>query len=420
MPRHPDTVITPNRLLVRARQRLTSPHRSGQHLSRAELADAVNATLDRLYPGRSLAAHYVDHRWVGKLERGEHRWPSHERRTALRQVLGATTDADIGLYSPRRTPDAVRSGQVQNQPATRRPLHVRVSGTLLDGDPDAWLRELDELTNQPMRTWPQLKGRVQEYLEVLDDLQGGLVRPHLARVDARWSEFMSWIADNTAPPEGWAWLDRSHRRAIEADDASLAAYALMRQSQRALDNGDVRAAIVLSRHSLARSSVPARTRALCLTRMAEALAAGGDDEARTAITAARRELPDADTNAVDEDDFARHCDLRYVAAVDARCRHLLGDPASATAVLEELVADLATIAPIDAGLWHAHLAECYLHHDPERAVDHGMRALRLADETASYRVIRATQPLAIALRRHSAMPSVLAFIDRHRAAVTSQ
>ncbi len=103
MPRHPDTVIAPNRLLVQARQRLTSPQRPGQHLSRAELADALNTALDRLYPGRSLAAHYVDHRWVGKLERGEHRWPSRERRAALRQVLGATTDTGLGLYSPRRT-----------------------------------------------------------------------------------------------------------------------------------------------------------------------------------------------------------------------------------------------------------------------------------------------------------------------------
>lgn len=103
MARHPDTIITPNTLLARARQRLASPQRPGQHLSRAELADAINAALDRLYPGRSLTAHYVDHRWVGKLERGEHRWPSHERRTATRQVLGAATDADLGLYSPRRT-----------------------------------------------------------------------------------------------------------------------------------------------------------------------------------------------------------------------------------------------------------------------------------------------------------------------------
>ncbi|MFV2104774.1 hypothetical protein [Micromonospora sp. LOL_024] len=103
MPRHPDTVITPNRQLVQARQRLTSPQRPGQHMSRAELADAINAALDHLYPGRNLTAHYVDHRWVGKLERGEHRWPSRERRTALRHVLAATTDTELGLYSPRRT-----------------------------------------------------------------------------------------------------------------------------------------------------------------------------------------------------------------------------------------------------------------------------------------------------------------------------
>ncbi|GAB2441855.1 hypothetical protein [Micromonospora schwarzwaldensis] len=420
MPRHPDTVITPNRLLVRARQRLTSPQRPGQCMSRAELADAINAALDRLYPAQSLTAHYVDHRWVGKLERGEHRWPSRERRTALRHVIGATTDTELGLYSPRRTPDAIRSGRVQDQPPTRRLLHVCVSDELLDGDPEAWLHELDDLTNQPMRTWPQLRCQVQEYLEVLDHLQGRHARPHLARVDARWSEFMSWIADNTASPEGWTWLDRSHRRATEADDTSLAAYTLMRQSQRALDNGDVRAAIALSRRSLAPGSVPARTRTLCLTRIAEALAASGDDEARTAIMAARRGLLGADANAADEDDFARHCDPRYVAAVDARCRHLLGDPASATSIFQELLSDLADIAPIDAGLWHAHLAECYLHHNPEHAAAHGMSALRLSDETASYRVIRATQPLAIALRRHTALPAAQAFIDRHRTAVTSQ
>jgi hypothetical protein len=77
-------------------------------MSRAELADAVNAALDLLYPRRKLTAHYVDHRWVGKLERGEHRWPSEERRAGLRHVLGAAIDADLGLYSPRRS-DALPS-----------------------------------------------------------------------------------------------------------------------------------------------------------------------------------------------------------------------------------------------------------------------------------------------------------------------
>ncbi|WP_373306318.1 hypothetical protein, partial [Micromonospora andamanensis] len=121
-----------------------------------------------------------------------------------------------------------------------------------------------------------------------------------------------------------------------------------------------------------------------------------------------------------EDDYARHCDLRYVTAVDARCRRLLGDLASATAIFEELLSVPDAIAPIDAGLWHAYLSECYLHDDPERAADCGMTALRLADETASYRAIRATQPLAIVLRQHAALPTARAFVDRHRIAVTSQ
>ncbi|WP_147456992.1 hypothetical protein [Micromonospora pisi] len=106
MPRHPDTMITPNTLLSDARQRLPSPRRAGQCMSRSELADAVNTALDLLYPRRNLTAHYVDSRWIGKLERGEHRWPSEERRAALRHVLGAATDTQLDLYSPRRTDDA--------------------------------------------------------------------------------------------------------------------------------------------------------------------------------------------------------------------------------------------------------------------------------------------------------------------------
>lgn len=108
MPRHPDTVITPNTVLSAARERIPSPRRAGQCMSRSELADEVNTALDQLYPNRNLTAHYVDARWIGKLERGEHRWPSDERRAALRHVLNAATDTHLDLYSPRRT-DGVRS-----------------------------------------------------------------------------------------------------------------------------------------------------------------------------------------------------------------------------------------------------------------------------------------------------------------------
>ncbi|GGM85001.1 hypothetical protein ACFFX1_20595 [Dactylosporangium sucinum] len=98
MPRHPDAVITPNTLLRDARLRTPSPLRTGQSMSRPELADAVNTAIDQLYPRRDLTTQYVDGRWIGKLERGEHRWPSDERRTAVRHVLHTTTDTELGLY----------------------------------------------------------------------------------------------------------------------------------------------------------------------------------------------------------------------------------------------------------------------------------------------------------------------------------
>ncbi|MDG4795158.1 hypothetical protein [Micromonospora sp. WMMD1082] len=96
-------MIIPNVLVAAARTRIPSPRRAGQCMSRAELADAVNDALHQLHPRRKLDALYVDRRWIGKLERGEHRWPSPERRAALRHVLNAADDTDLGLYNPRRT-----------------------------------------------------------------------------------------------------------------------------------------------------------------------------------------------------------------------------------------------------------------------------------------------------------------------------
>ena len=74
-------------------------------MSRGEFADAINRALDRLYPNhKNRSVLYVDARWVGKLERGEIRWPNEERRAALRDVFGVDTDTDLGLFSARDVP----------------------------------------------------------------------------------------------------------------------------------------------------------------------------------------------------------------------------------------------------------------------------------------------------------------------------
>jgi hypothetical protein len=83
-----------NTLLSQARRRLFSPSGSGRPMSRQELAEAVNAYLWRTYK----IDERLDETDIGKLERGENRWPGAQRRDAFRAVLHAATDAELGFY----------------------------------------------------------------------------------------------------------------------------------------------------------------------------------------------------------------------------------------------------------------------------------------------------------------------------------
>jgi transcriptional regulator with XRE-family HTH domain len=99
---------TPNDLLRQARLALRSPSGSGRVLSRQELAEAVNASVYE-QTGRRC---FLDGRYISGLERGETRWPSAHYRAGLRAVLGATTDAEIGLFiihGAGRSPEAAAS-----------------------------------------------------------------------------------------------------------------------------------------------------------------------------------------------------------------------------------------------------------------------------------------------------------------------
>jgi hypothetical protein len=79
-------------------------------MSRRELADAVNAYLASRYAQVTCA----DARYIGKLERGVHRWPNWLYREAFRAVLGVPTNEALGfrIAHPARERRAV--------PATRR------------------------------------------------------------------------------------------------------------------------------------------------------------------------------------------------------------------------------------------------------------------------------------------------------------
>lgn len=73
---------------------MPSPTGSGRVMSRQEVAEAVNAWI---WEHQQRCTH-LDGKYVGKLERGEIRWPLTHVRAGLRGVFGADSDASIGLY----------------------------------------------------------------------------------------------------------------------------------------------------------------------------------------------------------------------------------------------------------------------------------------------------------------------------------
>lgn len=77
----------------------------GLPMSRVELAEAVNAYIWEATGRRAC----LDGDTIGRYERGLIRWPSTDYRTALRAVLGAKDDGDLGFYPTRRGNTAIPS-----------------------------------------------------------------------------------------------------------------------------------------------------------------------------------------------------------------------------------------------------------------------------------------------------------------------
>jgi hypothetical protein len=116
-------------------------------MSRQELADAVNACLagkdERAQREATLDANHI-----GKLERGEHRWPNDLRREAFRHVLDAATDAELGFFVIRGL--SVPAAQAAQPPAGNDGMAEAAGTTDLsrqrEGDhadtaiPNAWRR----------------------------------------------------------------------------------------------------------------------------------------------------------------------------------------------------------------------------------------------------------------------------------------
>ncbi|WP_422773384.1 hypothetical protein ACN28C_10935 [Plantactinospora sp. WMMC1484] len=83
-------------------------------MSRQELAEAVNTYLWEKHRQRAA----LDRTYIGKLERGQHRWPQLLYRKAFRAVLGATTDKEVGFHIARTSPPPPRQPKAEGGEVT--------------------------------------------------------------------------------------------------------------------------------------------------------------------------------------------------------------------------------------------------------------------------------------------------------------
>ena len=273
-----ETASTGNSLLTAARKRIESPSTPGQHMTRQELAEAVNDHVFRATgtPGA------VDARHVGRWERGVTRWPAARYRAALRAVLNVATDVELGFRRPSRA----TVEDVNRKTFLKTTLGVGAGVLLAPSDAN-----LIEILSGPTTHYRQMESavasdRLSPAVDAHLNLAVGIVRDRL-----RTSDGFRTLSE-TAGLAAWLAADRgdnvtARRRYVEAIKYAerahhplLAAYMTASLGYFAVDTGDSNQGLALLQRAAKQldASAPDTARAWLASLLAVAYAYTGDRE----------------------------------------------------------------------------------------------------------------------------------------------
>jgi hypothetical protein len=214
----------------------------------------------------------------------------------------------------------------------------------------------------------------------------GVLRTDLMRVEARWSEFASWLGHDAGDERITDyWGDRASRLAIEAGYDDMVAYVLIRHSHAAVAALDARQAITLADAATRIRGTSAPVRALGALKAAHAHALARDTLACERSLANAYDLLGTSGDDVPSGDVLGHeVTAPYVLAADARCWIWLR-PAKAIGMFEDVLRCWPRERTRSGGVQQARLAvACAAAKEPERAVREGMQALVTARRTRSH------------------------------------
>lgn len=471
MARHPATKANqePNKKLITARGRLRSPHHRDQPMSRAEMADAVNAALDALYPDReNISCFYVHDRWIGNLERGDHHWASAERRAALRQVTGAATDHELGLFKPRPAVRGVSAriltesdtGAEATEEMSRRTGHAgrsrsgrftgelapawaallgvapafgaaalsledldrfhavaRDAGRYMDTAVVAFLGDCldrcadDDGRHGPRHALPGVLGVAAVVQHTAREATSRVRRPLLA-VGARAAEFAGWLyrdCGQTASADYWR--DRASEWAMEIADFAMPGYVLIKKSQSAWDERDASRMLGLAQAvEQGPWRLPTRVLAEAVQQQARGLAMLNrnrqqvDDTLKKARGILEHGSPDGTP-------LAAHYDTALFAVQTAICYGESGRPEEAADIYESTLTPAVFSARDHAYFSTLRAQTLVAAHRPDDAATIGTGALAGAVAMGSARTVRELSRLCGRLEPWRSRPAVHEFIQ---------
>ncbi|MEU4660246.1 hypothetical protein AB0F83_00660 [Micromonospora chalcea] len=322
-------------------------------------------------------------------------------------MLGAVTDADLDLYSPRRSDGADGEGPtVEPQPGSwdeaiyllREQWHLLVQNDKVFGPEYALMGVIKQLAT------------IEETLPGVPEA----IRPAVIRLAAQYAEFATWLhqslndhaAGHRRTRQALAWAD-------EIADPTMTAWATYRSSQQWLASGRAAQAVEQAEAALLHDpKLPRPMRAALRVQHAHALAATGEHQS------AMRLLDSAHRWAADrypgkpEGEHASYCTSGYIEEHRGACLRLAQRPKDTIEVLGQARPAIPRRHRQDFA--SALLVKAMAHaeaHQPDEAAAAAHQALPIAHRAGSRRVLHQLAQLGATVSGHQQLPEVHAFLN---------
>jgi tetratricopeptide (TPR) repeat protein len=122
-----------------------------------------------------------------------------------------------------------------------------------------------------------------------------------------------------------------------------------------------------------------------------------------------------------EPPWASWLDSSYIEVQRGRCLSALGEHDQAAAVFQQAIRDLPQSFRRDRGVYLARESLAHARaRDPEQAADVGMKAIAIAHDTQSGRVINELAQVSAGLAPWAALPAVASFQDALTTVIPAQ